>query len=219
MDGMKTMRPRRRLLAHAAYDALKASFQKGDFEDGDILSERELARRLRMSETPVKAALARLQEEGFVTISPRHGIVVRDLDAREVAETFELREALEGWVLRRLAALGLSPEQDRRIEENLRALEGAALARDLEASTRLDAEFHILLCGFTGNGRIARSLAQLRDRLHRIIRNRLSINDARLHPSALEHRAIVEAVRGGDGELAVRRLDEHFVNGREALVR
>jgi GntR family transcriptional regulator, rspAB operon transcriptional repressor len=216
---MKTMLKPRRLLAHEAYDTLKSALQKGDFEGGAVLSEREIARRLRMSETPVKAALARLQEEGFVTITPRHGIVVRALSWDEIDEIFELREALEGWVLRKLARKGLDPDQDRSLEKNLRALEAAARLRDLEASTRLDTEFHIMLGAFTGNGRVARTLSQLREQLHRIIRGRLSINDSRLLPSALEHRAIVEALRARDGDLAVRRLDEHFRNGREALNR
>src|ERR1700742_2672191 len=84
----------RRLMKERAYDSLKQLILTETFEPGAFLSERQLAVRLKMSKTPVKAALERLESEGFIAVSPQQGIVVQDLTLEEIADHFEVREAL-----------------------------------------------------------------------------------------------------------------------------
>ncbi len=208
----------RRLLAHRAYDSLKDSLQKGTFAAGSLLSERVLERRLGMSKTPIKAALVRLEEEGFVTISPQQGIFVRETSVRAVSDLFDLREALETWVVRRLART-ITPAQLERLDRNLRAQEKAVKEDDLEATTVLDAEFHTLICSFADNLEIERIMVRLRDQLHRLILKVLHTNHERLRPGYLEHRGIAAAIRRHDGELAARRVVDHLRYGRDILTR
>lgn len=215
---MAASSPVRRLLAHRAYDTLKESLQKGDYPPGSFLSERRLAETLGMSKTPVKAALVRLETEGFVRISPQQGIVVREPSVHEVMDLFDIREALEGFVVRRLAGR-LSAEQKARLRENLRAQARSARARDVEASTRLDAEFHILLCDFLGNREIVRTMERQREKLHGIILHVLNLNPQRLVPSYREHAGIASAILGGRGDLAAERVIDHLHFGREFLIR
>ena len=87
--------PVRRLLADRAYDALKTSLRSGAYPPGSFLSERQLAARLGMSKTPLKSALVRLEQEGYLRISPQQGIVVREPSIQEVSDLFDLREAIE----------------------------------------------------------------------------------------------------------------------------
>src|SRR4029078_6640061 len=104
--------PVRRLLADRAYDALKTSLQSGAYPPGSFLSERQLAARLGMSKTPLKSALVRLEQEGYRRISPQQGIVVREPSVQEVSDLFDLREAIETFAVRRLAAgVALSPHR------------------------------------------------------------------------------------------------------------
>ena len=63
-----------------------------------------------MSKTPVKAALERLESEGFITISPQRGVVVRQFAIHEIADQYEMRVALETYTVRTLAGR-LSAEQ------------------------------------------------------------------------------------------------------------
>src|SRR5262245_22898698 len=108
------------LLKERAYDEIKRRIMTGDCTPGTFLSERQMALQLGMSKTPVRAALERLEQEGFVTISPQQGIIVRDLSIHEIADQYEIRAALETFVARSLAGR-LTPAQVERLRDNLRA--------------------------------------------------------------------------------------------------
>src|SRR5262245_39889959 len=121
-----------------------------------------------MSKTPVRTALTRLEMDGFVTVSPQQGIVVREPSIQEIVDLFDIRIALETFVVRRLAG-NLTPEQAARLRGNLEAQGRAIKERDNEANTRLDTEFHLLLCEFLDNREILVAMERLRGKLHRII--------------------------------------------------
>ncbi len=210
--------PARKLLADRAYEALKGSLTSGAYPPGSFLSERRIAARLRMSKTPVKAALVRLEMEGFVRISPQQGIVVREPSVQEVLDLFDIREALETFVARRTAGR-LAPEQTARLRENLREQGRAAREKDVEAATRLDAEFHTMICEFLGNPEISRVLWRLREKLHRIILANLTRLPERMAGSVREHAGIAQAVIRGQGDVAAERIRKHLEVGRELILR
>src|SRR5437899_8390145 len=95
--------PVRALLKDRAYDRIKVRLLNDDYPPGSFLSERQLAENLGMSKTPVKAALERLESEGFISVSPQQGIVVRELSVHEIADQYEIRAALESYTVRALA--------------------------------------------------------------------------------------------------------------------
>src|SRR5262249_13702474 len=151
-----------------AYVELKRRILRGDFVPGSFLSERQIAGQLAMSKTPIRAAVERLETEGFLAISPQQGVVVRELSIHEIADHFEIRLALEPFVLRHLAGT-LTPAQVDLLEENLTAQHASFQRRAIESILELDAGFHILLCRFHGNREILRVMEQQRERIHRII--------------------------------------------------
>lgn len=205
------------LLKQRAYLELKARIQDGTFSAGEFLSERQLAARLGMSKTPVKAALERLEAEGLISVSPQQGIVVREFTVHEVADQFEIREALESFVVQAIAGR-LRPGQITRLQTNLQDCLTAALARDVPRSVELDAEFHLLFCEFLGNQEILRVMSQLRDKIHRVIFAVSLRNPDRLLASYEEHAAIAEAILAGEGDLAAQRLVQHLEYGRQQLL-
>lgn len=209
--------PARRLLQDRAYDDLKELIQNGALPGGSFLSERALARQLRMSTTPVRLALGRLALEGFVSISPQHGIVVREPSIQEVVDLFDLREALEAFVVRRLAGK-LTPEQARTLKDNLQRQEEAARAGDTVRLTHLDTEFHLLLCRFLGNREIEQTLWRLRDKLHRVILRVMSRLPGRPREAVREHAAIAEALLRGQADRAADRIVRHLEFGKRFLV-
>src|SRR6478609_4140209 len=112
--------PARAFLKNEAYVQIKGKLLNGDYAPGSFLSERQLARDLGMSKTPVKAALERLQGEGYIAVSPQQGIVVRELSVREIADQYEIRAALESYTVRMLAGQ-LTADQVASVRANLRA--------------------------------------------------------------------------------------------------
>ena len=124
-------------LKQRAYVELKDRIVTGALPPGTLLSERQLARSLKMSKTPVHAALERLEGDGLVTVAAQQGIIVRSLAPQDVADHYEIREALESFVVGRLAGR-LTAEQASRLQRNLgenrRAVE-AATSRPTSGST------------------------------------------------------------------------------------
>jgi DNA-binding GntR family transcriptional regulator len=200
-----------------AYTEIKQLILSEALEPGAFLSERRLAARLSMSKTPIKAALERLEAERFISVSPQQGIVVQDLTLVDIADDFEIRGALETFVVRRLAGK-LTDDQVARVRCNLAEQRTTVERGDVAGNGRLDSEFHLLWCEFFGNRQILEAMRRLRDRIHRIIARVNARNSARLQESYDEHARIAEAVFAGDGEGAARSIEEHLNYGKQCLL-
>ena len=206
----------RGLMKERAYEDIKKVILGGGFPPNSFVAERQLAERLGMSKTPVRAALERLAAEGFVTISPQQGIIIRDMTVHEIADHYEIRVALEGYVLRALAGR-LTADQAGRLEDNLR--EQAALrADDGDRAVALDAAFHMMFCEFLGNQEILRVMGQLREKFQRVIAKVFRVNPGRIAASCGEHKAIAAAVLKGDAARAARLVEEHLEYGKQCLL-
>lgn len=204
------------LLKDRAYGELKELIMSEALPSRFFLSERQLAVRLGMSKTPVRSALERLQSEGFVDISPRQGVVVRELSVQQIVDLFDIRTALETFVVRRLAGR-LTAEQRKELRENFKVQGVCVERRDLTGYARLDAEFHQLLCRFLGNQEICRTMWNLRDRLHRMFLSQLQRHPHRLQASYKEHAAIADALIEGNGELSASHVEKHLDAGKRFM--
>lgn len=207
----------RLLLKDQAYQTLKQLILEGLFPPGTFLSERQLAARLGMSKTPVRAALERLDYEGFISVAPQQGIVVRELAIDEITDHFDIRIALETFVIRQLAGR-LAKHQLDSLQENLDAQKRQIESGDMASYIETDASLHLLLCGFLGNQEIIRVMQHQRDKLHRIIRNVIRRDQNRMKTSYLEHAAIIDALASGEGEQAAQLMRQHLDNGKRILV-
>jgi DNA-binding GntR family transcriptional regulator len=172
--------------------------------------------RLRLGATLVRKAFERLEHEGFVTIGPL-GTRIRIPSSRDIADQYEIRAALEAFVLRSLAGR-LTPAQVARLRANLDAQKANRGARDGERGVALDAEFHLLFCEFFGNQEVLRVMNQLREKIHRVISQVYALNPDRMADSYPEHCAIADAVIRGDTDLAATRIEEHLEAGKQILL-
>ncbi|MCA9121705.1 MAG: GntR family transcriptional regulator [Planctomycetaceae bacterium] len=205
------------LLKDRAYAELKRLILNTTFSPGDFLSERQLAERLTMSKTPVKAALQRLESEGFIAVSPQQGIVVRELSIHEIADQFEIRLALESHVLRMVAGK-LTDDEGTRLTNNLAQQRSMVATHDYSQAVQLDTEFHMMICEFHGNREFMRVMLQLRERMHRVIARVLEQDRDRNAASVEEHAAIAEAILAGDADRAAGCLKEHLEYGKQFLL-
>jgi DNA-binding GntR family transcriptional regulator len=192
-----------------AYDELKQMILSGKLAAGTVLSVRQLAVEMNMSKTPVHSAVERLETDGFVTLAPQQGVVVREVSPQDIVNQFEMRLALEPFVVRRLAGT-LTPEQIDQLRQNLARHRSLCDAGELEKLILVDAEFHQLLCSFLGNDEITRAMQQLQDKVHRAIDRLVRHFPERVSESYDEHHAIFEALVSGDGDSAVALMNEHL---------
>lgn len=206
----------RSLLKERAYSEIKEQIQTDKFPPGSFLSERQLAGQLGMSKTPIKAALERLELEGFVNVSPQQGIVVRQISMKEVADQFELRKALECHIAKAIAGK-LTDKQVASIERNLRQQKAAANKGVMTRCVELDAEFHLLLCEVFGNQAMLDCLAQHRSKMHRIIAQVTSRSPGRFAVAVHEHTAIFDAIKRGKAATAAKLVEQHLEFGKQFL--
>jgi DNA-binding GntR family transcriptional regulator len=207
----------RSLLKDRAYERIKQRLLNNDYPPGSFLSERQLAENLGMSKTPVKAALERLESEGFIAVSPQQGIVVRELSVREIADQYEIRAALESYTVRTLAGQ-LTADQVARVRANLEAQARLRGAADVAKGVELDSAFHTQFVEFLGNREILRVVGQLRERMQRVVTQVFRISPARMETSHGEHAAIANAVIGGDGDRAAELLVRHLEAGKRLIL-
>src|SRR5262249_25245303 len=191
----------RSFLKDRAYELIKQRLLNNDYPPGSFLSERQLAGGLGMSKTPVKAALERLESEGFITVSPQQGIVVRELSVHEIADQYEIRAVLESYALRTVAGQ-LTPDQAALVRANLAAQAQLRGNHDVAKAVELDAAFHLQFVEFLGNGEILRVIVQLREKMQRVVTKVFRLCPGRIGTSYDEHAAIAAAVIDGDGARA-----------------
>lgn len=197
----------------AAYERLREEILHWRLLPGTPLSEIDLAERLGVSRTPLRAALARLALEGLVDTSRGRTGVVSDVSAESITDLFELREALETQAARLVAR-----RRDADVFDAL-AERFAAAPRLLvpdggdpggtDAYYDLVAEFDAALDAALGNPVYRGALDGVRLHLARA-RRIATDNPERLVRSAEEHRLICTAIRDGDAALAASATTVHL---------
>lgn len=207
----------RPLLKDQAYDELKRRIIAGAFAPGRFLAERGLAEELGMSKTPVRAAVGRLEAEGFLAVSPQQGIVVRELSFREITDHFDARIALEDFVVRRVPT-PFTPRFERLLLESIERQRLHAREGQAEAYATADADFHRLLARSLGNAEIDRLLGHQLDKLRRVIVRVLQEDPKRMMASTSEHERIADAIAGGGPARASRRLRTHIDYAKGYLI-
>lgn len=195
--------------AERAYRRIRDDILEGTHQPGTMLGESSLAAALGMSRTPVRAALGRLQEEGWITVYPKRGALVRGMDERNVAELADARFILETTGVSRASA-----QRRERLADRLRAMipdqREALAADDLRRFIDLTIRFHR---GFVEAGG-SEVLLELYDRLadrHRFIL--FASGDrvrARGDAIIVEHEALTERLREGAAAEFADVLREHI---------
>lgn len=193
-------------------EELRARIADGRYAPGERVYEYAIAAELGVSRLPVREAIRMLQSEGFVSVQPRRGVVVRTLDPRAVRDLFDVREALEV-LAARLAAeradAGALRGLGTLVEAGRRALEDA----DDERIAATNTAFHDEVYRLAGNALIAEVLEPLIGRLHWLFRQ--NVEQRRVFA---EHERLYEALVARDPERAATVALEHIRASRRMVL-
>jgi DNA-binding GntR family transcriptional regulator len=203
----------------SVFEVLRDSILTRVFRPGARLDVKAVANQLGVSPTPVKDAINRLAAEGLIDVRPRSGTFVAEISPQAVAETFEIRRALECLAAETLVPR-ITPDLIARFEKLIDALE---LPVDDDDSRRLhdenNVEFHLLIVEASGNQRLLELYHSLNAHLTIArIHLRRRPDDARLEQERREHRAIVDAIVARDAKRLVDVLGQHIRRAGLALV-
>lgn len=177
-----------------------------DISPGERITERWAEAAFGASRTPVRAALIRLANEGLVCREGR-GWSVAPIEAEEIRQLFDYREALETSALR-MAEGNISSSQLQALTE---LVESGGKALSQAQLSKAGTEFHLALAHLSGNRFIILSLG---DVLQRLSRARW-LDTGTGHHGWDEHRAVVAALLEDNMTLALTLLSAHILASRD----
>ncbi|HHW41408.1 MAG TPA: GntR family transcriptional regulator [Syntrophomonadaceae bacterium] len=205
-------------LKEQAYKQLRRQIINGELKSGEFLSERFLEEKLGMSRTPIRSALERLQVEGFIKVSPNQGIIVEEMSIKKVVDIYDLRVALESYVVRKLSIRGLKEAEISLVRQNLEEQKKWMELRDEDTFINKDTEYHLLLAQIYGNDEIVGIINQNYDKL-RINALRVLYKNADAISKMYEHHVcIFELIIKRKEEDAAKEMANHLEYGKHILV-
>ena len=199
---------RTKSLTERATDMIRTEIIEGRYDFGAALSEIALAEDLAISRTPVREALARLQQEGLVIVRPQRGTFVFKLTTEEFADICDCRTVLETAAFR----FAMARSRERLAGELDGLCKQMAVARqrdDTLGYLRLDSAFHETFFTECHNRYLADSYRLISGRMA-ALRTRLGTDPAHMEKSFREHQAIAESAANGDIDNAIRLLEGHI---------
>lgn len=190
------------------HESLKERIIRLELAPGQNLSRAEVSETYGVSQTPVRDAMQRLEEEGLLRIFPQSKTEVSRIDIAHAQETQFLRLSVELEVVRRLCAAegrSFSAEIASVVTRQERALDAA----DMDQFSRLDRVFHRTLCRLVGVENLWTLITARSGHIDRL--RQLNLPDPGKQSSIMDcHNRILSAIRAGDAEEAVSVVREHL---------
>jgi DNA-binding GntR family transcriptional regulator len=174
------------------------------------LDERRVSEQLGISRTPLREALARLEQEGFVDIQPRRGVFIRRKSLEEILEMITVWAALESMAAR-LATTRASDAEIASLREMVAAYNTDAARANLDEYSEANIRFHQRILELSK----CKLLKDIADGLFvhmRMVRNRAMVERNRIQRSVVDHIEIIEAVEARQPDLAERLVREHTMS-------
>jgi DNA-binding GntR family transcriptional regulator len=195
------------------YDSLKKAITSMNIyaDDAELrLDERRLSENLEISRTPVREALARLEQEGLVYIVPRRGVYIVRKTKAEILEMITVWAALESMAAR-LIVDNASDEEIASLKTMFSTFEGDQLQAHIDEYSETNIQFHQAILTMSQCSLIS----ELADNLFihmRSIRARTISEEDRVNRSIIDHMHIIEALENRDADLAARLVREHSLD-------
>lgn len=203
-------------LTNVIFQNLRWAILKGDLMPGERLREVSLADQFRVSRTPVREAIRKLELEGLAFMTPRHGAKVAEIVEKDLRDVLEVRIFLEKMALE-LACERITVDSFVKFETVLGNFYYAADSRDIRKIIENDVCFHELIFETTGNQQLIQVMDNFKEQTYRY---RLEYLKELPDPMQLyrEHRDIYEAIKRQDKELAKELMDTHIYCEEQVLI-
>ncbi|WP_367566587.1 GntR family transcriptional regulator [Lacrimispora sp.] len=192
-----------------AYNTIKNKIVSCEYAPGMFLTEEQLKAELKISKTPIRDALIRIQEEGLVELKSKVGITVKPLTMRDINMCFEIRMLYEPYILEQYGSY-LNEEVLEGYYQSF-CLPGTDLDIISEKDYyQLDSDFHQMLIEACPNHYIKRTYALIQTQSERFRYMTGNESSARLQDSFKEHCQIISACLQKDWNEASRQMLHHL---------
>jgi len=196
-----------------AYAAIKQAIIAADIyskRDEIRLDERQLGIALGVSRTPIREAMALLEQEGFLRTVPRHGVFVVRKTKKQIIEMIEMWAAIESMAAR-LATLHAADADIAALRHMFDEFRNATPSEHIDEYSDANIAFHQAIIGLSGSHLMGKTIENLFIHVRAIRRMTISQRD-RAERSIADHMRIIEALESRDTELAERLVRQHSLD-------
>lgn len=195
-------------VSERVYEEIKELIITGRARPGQRLAERDLAREMQVSRTPVREALMQLEREKLVSTSKFKGVTVAKMDYGEARELFQVRMILEALAARE-AAIRRSREDLDKLRHCLEDVKRFRREGRLADVVKHNAVFHLGIASCSGNGWLLDLLTQLQDQIS-LLRVTSLLKPYRPLENEEEHELIYMAIEKGYPDVAEVMMKQHI---------
>lgn len=210
MDGYRTK-------VDIIYEVLMNKIAGGDYQDGDRLVISQISRENGVSDIPVREAVRRLESEGYVSITPNQGPVVRCFSKERLQEIFQIKAVLEGYAAR-LSVDFLTPEDIEDLRRRNDELRRALANNEMQEYSRLNVEFHLRLYRNMPQRELYGMIQELWKK-YSITKSVFSVAPTRMEQSIDEHEELLRLIVQRNYDEVERLMRAHKMRAGFALVR
>lgn len=183
---------------------------------GQKLSEISLSEQFGVSRTPVREALRRLANDGYVLLIPKSGAWVASPTRKEVEDAYTMRGKLEGWAAS-MASKNVTPLFLARLDEKISEEDRTFKERDIEKYLHINTAFHMIIAEASGNSVLMEYVSEILARTFMYMVFLERYFDFDNNPSLDEHREILEAFAAKNEDKCVLLVEQHVRKGLESL--
>ncbi len=203
-------------LAKKAYDQIKFDIITCTYVPGQQIAQPQLVEKYEFGITPIREALHRLSQEGFLQPIPRFGYVVVPVSIPDVVQIYELRDILEP-AAARIAAQVASQEA---LDQLVKDADFSYIPGDKQSTidfVKNNARFHLSIAVATGNRRLVEAISKTLDEMARIFF--LGLNFREMSQEVREeHQAIAKAIYNRDQDKAEQISRQEIVHSKERIL-
>jgi GntR family transcriptional regulator of vanillate catabolism len=223
MDDLPTSQPFS-TRSESVVEALRSTILAGQFQPGERLHELKLTALLKVSRTPVRAALQKLASEGLLDYTPNRGYSLREFSVGEVINAYEVRAVLEGLAARLSAERGLGDGARATVEQALRdgddlLRHGHLLDEHRAEYGRINANIHETIHAAAGSRLLSDMVYLCQQVPVSSPRNVVAFEERDVRRRHDDHHRIFEAIMSRDPWRAEMLMRDHVGSVKSSLVR
>lgn len=212
-----------------AYDYLKEMILSGKLDPDVLYSETRISAEIGISRTPMREAIQCLSQDGYITVVPSKGFMLRRLNEKDMEETIQIRCAIEGFCVHMAAAeietkkgQKLLKDLEKLLEKQEKALNGknGPSRENIEKGTwnkkllnqfmEYDHQFHLAIIDYVGNREFRQTFQRLMYLIHLTTAGALAV-PGRTEDTLKEHRMFYSCLENGDGDAAYKLMLVHLM--------
>ncbi len=204
-------------LREKIYKLIKKAILKRELKPGERITEIDLANRFGISRTPIREAFRRLESEGFLTIFPRKGATVTEINEKNVIEFYQIKGALEA-LAGKLAVANITSEDIKemeRLNDKLKEISFSDEDTAFDEFNKIHNSFHEKFISLSGNTLL---IEILRNLVKRFMRFRLMVEQSNfIREVILQHEDIIEAFKRKDEKEVEKTIKKNAILGLELI--